>query len=81
MGAAVLYFMGVRPELEDGTHSSDVRCACPTRANLRAIVRGGKVIEAGCPVCGRPAVCEVTMNLRTRKGEVGFFPVGTVVIS
>jgi hypothetical protein len=72
---SVLYFMGIRPTLEDGVHSSSMRCNCPTRANLRAIVQHGKVIEAGCPVCGQAVPCEVCPN-----GTIGFFPPGTVVI-
>lgn len=74
----VLYFMGIKPTLEDGTYSSDVRCSCLTRANLRAIVRNGEIVEAGCPVCKQQVPCEVT-----KVGghvEIGFFPPGTVII-
>lgn len=74
----VLYFMGIKPTLADGTYSSDVRCLCLTQANLRAVVRAGAVVEAGCPVCKREYPCEVT-KVGSRV-EIGFFPPGTVVI-
>lgn len=74
-----LRFMGNHARLADGEIWSDVRCVCATRANLRAAVRGGQVIEAGCPVCGRKGVYEITPG-RDGKAEVGFFPMGVIVI-
>ena len=71
--------MGNQARLEDGEVWSDLRCVCSTRANLRAVIRGGQVVEAGCPVCGREGVYEITPGW-DGKGELDFFPMGTVVI-
>lgn len=70
-----LYFMDAKPKLEDGVHTSHVRCVCPDRANLEAHVKDGQIVWAGCPVCQRDAVVEVDHN-----GRIGFFPMGVVVI-
>lgn len=78
-GPTVLYFLGMKPKLEDGTHSSDVRCDCLTQANLRAIVRNGRVVDAGCPVCGKQHACEVTIGCGGR-GEISFFPPGITIL-
>ena len=75
----VLYFMGAKPKLEDGTFWSDMRCVCINRPNLRAIVRNGQIIDAGCPLCKTQVPCEVT-NVAGRV-EIGFFAPGTVIIS
>ena len=70
-----LRFMDAHPKLEDGTRSSQVRCDCLTRANLIAVVQDGEITFTGCPVCRKECVVEVLPD-----GEVGFFPMGVVVI-
>jgi len=75
-----LHFMDADPVLRDGEsldfdRYSHVRCNCMNRANLCARVRNGKIVWAGCPVCGSEAVVEVGPD-----GDIGFFPMGTVVL-
>jgi hypothetical protein len=72
---ATLRFLDCEPKLKDGTYSSAVRCNCMWRANLQAKVKDGEVVFAGCPVCGKEAIVEIWPD-----GEIGFFPMGTVVI-
>ena len=70
-----LRLFGIKPKLRDGRRASHMRCDCLTRANLVAIVKNGEITFAGCPVCGKNALVEVLPD-----GEIGFFPMGTVVI-
>jgi hypothetical protein len=71
----ILYFLGIKPKLEDGVQWSHHRCPiCPDRPNLRAVIRNGEVAEHGCPLCGKDFLCEVD------KQGVHFFPPGTIVI-
>ncbi len=71
----VLYFMGVKPQLEDGTFFPGQRCDCMDRANLQVEIVEGKIVFAGCPVCRREHVLEVSPD-----GSFGFFPPGVQVI-
>lgn len=71
----VLRFMDANPKLRDGTRSSHVRCDCMIRANLHAVIKDGKVVFAGCPVCKKESVIEILPD-----GEIGFFPPGVVVL-
>ena len=72
----VLYFLGIKPKLEDGQYWSKHRCLiCPDKPNLRAIVRDGEVAEHGCPLCGTTYPCEAG------KDGVHFFPPGTTIIA
>lgn len=75
-----LHFMDVNPVLRDGdrlnfNYSDGSRCNCMTKGYLVAKVREGKVVWAGCEVCGQEAVVEVCPD-----GKIGFFPMGVVVI-
>lgn len=58
-------------KVKDGIHASHVRCGCMDRANLQAIVKNGRVTWAGCPVCKRESIVEVSPD-----GKLGFFPAG-----
>lgn len=69
-----LRFMNRGKDPEDGVHQFSVRCTCPDRANVRAKVENGKVVWAGCPVCGKEAIVEVLPD-----GSMGCFPMGVVV--
>jgi hypothetical protein len=70
----VLAFLGIKPALADGVHATGSRCDCSARANLRAVVVHGVVVDAGCPVCGQQVPCELV------EGGVGFFPTNTVIL-
>ena len=70
-----LRMLDARPPMKDGTYSSEVRCDCLVAANLRAVVKDGQIVFAGCPVCRKEAVIEVLPD-----GAIGFFPMGVVVI-
>ena len=70
-----LRFMDANPRLEDGRHSTYVRCNCMDRANLIAEVKDSEIVFAGCPCCRKEAVVEILPD-----GEIGFFPMGVVVI-
>ena len=75
---SVLYFMGIKPQLQlkDGAYYSgdSGRCNCLSRANMRCTVQNGQIIDVSCPVCGQVGLVEVV------NGEISFFPVGIVVI-
>ncbi len=52
---AAIYFMGIKPELEDGQYPSDKRCSCHAQANVQVFVKDGDPF-AYCPVCNKEYV-------------------------
>lgn len=52
---AAIYFMGMVPEIPDGTRQSDSRCTCTAQANIHIKIEQGE-ISAACPVCSQEYV-------------------------
>jgi hypothetical protein len=67
---AAIYFMGVVPEVPDGTYQQEKRCTCLSQANIQVVVAGGD-ISAWCPVCRK----EYVVLVETGHEGVHFLPV------
>lgn len=53
-GMRVIYFMGIKPKLQDGERQTPTRCSCKASANIVVTVKGGEPVKAECAACHKP---------------------------